>query len=328
MKPRVDQRAIAELLGISNCTVTKVLNHDPAYRVSNETRELIIKTAREIGYEPRRRRTKNIAFVVCGALASVEWELLRYVCEEASTFRYRVTLVNIQNEPSFRAVSFSVNPLAVDGAIITGHLCPEMALQMSEILPVVTMGQFPDRSGVDWVKADNIAVGNQLTNQLISCGHKNIAVIVNGRDEKFSQQMIDGYQQAYSDAGFEPDLSMIWEKGYRRYLQLVQEIMSHDPRPTGLLAVTFMDHPIILTALDALGCRVPEDLSYVGWACNNLASLLPFPVISCLDNMCLVLAKVAVRRLMDRIENRSLPVEDIIVPMDIRKGETCIDIHR
>ena len=328
MKARVDQRTIAELVGTSTSTVTKVLNHDPVYRVSDETRELILKTAKDLGYKPLRRRTRNIAFIVCGNLDVIDQELYRHVCAEASTLQYRVCMINIPDMPSFRSVSLSVNPLTVDGTIITGNLSPEMALQLSDILPVVTMGQYPERSGVDWVRADNKMIGKQLTNQLLSFGHKDIAVIVNRLDEVFSQQTLEGCKQAFFDAGLEFDMSMVWGKEHCGYPDVLKTIVEHDPRPTGLLCVTFGDHPIILSTLKAMGYDVPKDLSYVGWTTNDPSSMATFPVIACLDNMFLSLARVAVRRLMDRIENCELPGEDIIVPLEVRRGCSCTDISR
>ena len=54
-KRKIGQQDIAEALGLSRCLVTKVLNHDPVFRVAPETRELVLEKAREMGYDPRRQ---------------------------------------------------------------------------------------------------------------------------------------------------------------------------------------------------------------------------------------------------------------------------------
>ena len=46
-------KQIADILGLSNATVSRVLNHDPDFSVSEETRKAIFKTAEEIGYKKR-----------------------------------------------------------------------------------------------------------------------------------------------------------------------------------------------------------------------------------------------------------------------------------
>src|SRR5690606_28165975 len=47
-------KQIAELLGLSNATVSRVLNHDTKISVSEETRKAIFKTAEEVGYKKKK----------------------------------------------------------------------------------------------------------------------------------------------------------------------------------------------------------------------------------------------------------------------------------
>ncbi len=320
---RVDQQFIADSLGVSRTSVTKVLNHDPLFRVSPETRERILDKARETNYRPRRRRTMNMAFVVCERLSSSEQELHLAICEEASKLQYRVFLVKKEVMPSYRELSLSVNPLSADGAILTGF-CGDALTQLSEVLPVVAVGQCHEVINIDWVRADTQALAQALTNQLIANNHKHIAVIVNSANDIFSRHGIDGYRRACEVARLQPDLSLIWEKKGKLYPVILNEVLNRKPKPTALLAFTTDDHAIILSTLNALGCRVPQDLSYVGWATPDTTSLLPFPVITSLDSLFQSVARTAVRRLLDRVEDGYMPPEDIVVPVAIHRGETCI----
>lgn len=47
----VSQQAIADALGLSRTTVTKILNRDPKYSASEATRELVFQTAERMGYD-------------------------------------------------------------------------------------------------------------------------------------------------------------------------------------------------------------------------------------------------------------------------------------
>jgi hypothetical protein len=47
----VSQQAIADALGLSRTTVTKILNRDPKYSASETTRELVFRTAERMGYD-------------------------------------------------------------------------------------------------------------------------------------------------------------------------------------------------------------------------------------------------------------------------------------
>src|SRR5436190_16074356 len=47
----VSQQDIADALGLSRTTVTKILNRDPKYSASESTRDLVFSTAEKMGYD-------------------------------------------------------------------------------------------------------------------------------------------------------------------------------------------------------------------------------------------------------------------------------------
>jgi len=47
----VSQQDIADALGLSRTTITKILNRDPKYSASEDTRDLVFKTAEKMGYD-------------------------------------------------------------------------------------------------------------------------------------------------------------------------------------------------------------------------------------------------------------------------------------
>ncbi len=48
---KVNQKAIADLVGIDRTTVTKILNRDPRYAASEETKEKVFRAAEVLGYD-------------------------------------------------------------------------------------------------------------------------------------------------------------------------------------------------------------------------------------------------------------------------------------
>jgi transcriptional regulator with XRE-family HTH domain len=47
----ISQQTIADALGLSRTTVTKILNRDPKYSASESTRDIVFKTAEKLGYD-------------------------------------------------------------------------------------------------------------------------------------------------------------------------------------------------------------------------------------------------------------------------------------
>ncbi|MEN6372130.1 MAG: LacI family DNA-binding transcriptional regulator [Armatimonadota bacterium] len=323
LKSQVNQQAIADKLSISRSTVTRVLRHDPVHRISPETRDLILQTAREMGYRLRRRRTGNIAFVVCGEMASRQVELHMAVCDEAAKSDCRVFFVHFPEFPSYKQISLHVNPLTADGAVLVGRYDPELAQKIATVMPVVILDDDYKLTDVDQIIVDYIALGRLLTEGLIKAGHQHIAVIAQFPEDVKWSGPLEGYKQAIEAAGGEASLSMVWSKSGRLYPELLKEILDTLPKPTGILALTTSDHAIILSTLMAMGVDVPGDVSYVGWAYSYMAALLPFPAITCLDDIYQSMARAAVGRLFAKIEGEVTQAETITVPVSIRSGETC-----
>ncbi|MCE5322964.1 LacI family transcriptional regulator [bacterium] len=321
-KSRVDQQAIADRLGISRSTVTRVLGHDPLHRISPDTRKLILKTAREMGYNPRRRRTGNIAFVVCGEMAPAQHELHLAICSEAFHNSYRIFLVGMPEFASYNQIKVYVNPLAADGVILTGKFSMELARSLADVMPTVLLD---DRSqtldmDMDRVRVDYVDLGYELTRMMIDVGHKRIAAIVQFPDDVAWSGPMEGFRKAYEEAGLVADISQVRHKSRVVYTKLLSDLLA--TKPTAIFAWTTSDHAIILSTLSAMGCRVPQDISYVGWAQSYSAALLPFPAITCLDDIYPAMARTAVHRLFDRMEDPLMPPESMTVPVGIRRGET------
>lgn len=319
---KIDQQAVADKLGISRSTVTRVLRHDPTHRIAPETKQLILHTAKQMGYRPRRRRTGNIAFVVCGEMASMQSELHMATCDEAARHDYRVFLVRMPSEPSYKQLSLYINPLAADGAVVVGNIREEVGAMLASVMPLVILDNDKIEC-VDSVTVDYVELGYKLTKCLTDAGHRNIAVIAQFPHQITWAGQIEGFRRAMESAGLEADLAMVHSKYRKLYPVLLADILSRNPKPTGILALTTSDHSIILSTLLAMGISVPCDLSYVGWAYSYMSALLPFPAVTCLDGIYQSMAGTAVRRLLERTEDQDLTVLHSVVPVKLRIGETC-----
>ena len=325
---RVYQKAIADQLNISPSTVAKVLSHDPVYRISPETRRLILDTAQSMGIRTRRKSTKNIAFVQCGRSTLDEHLMHMAFCEEASKYAYRTFLIHKSAMPTYEEIVSAVNLSSVDGIVLEGEISAEVANSLAEIMPTIILGHNPECIEIDHITSDDELLGRQLTEMLINMGHKHIAVIAFTLDCKMWRYAVNGYRTALEKAGIEFDNNLICEPRYKLYVDVIKELMSHDPKPTALLAWIASDHHgAIISTLRAMEYEIPRDLSYVGWAAVDAPMEAGLPVITCLDGQIESHARVGVRRLMDRIADNSLPPETILVPVNILRGQTCVNIY-
>ena len=258
-------------------------------------------------------------------MAAGEHELHIALQEEAAAMSYRLYLVNLRDFPTYRELIHRVNPLLADGVAIGGSVEPDAAIKLSEIMPVVVHGERDVFGKVDRIRLDNALLGEELTNHVISHGHRRIAVVLHSVDTLMWGAALGGYRRALENAGIQFDARLIGEKWKRKYHEVLGEMLSCSPRPTALLGWTIADHLAILSVLAATGYRVPQDLSYVGWTTSRFTNTNAYPVITCSDDVQRSLSRATIQRLMDRIEDRSLPACDQVVEASIRRGETCVN---
>ena len=325
---RIGQQDVADALGVARSTVTKVLNHDPVYRVSAEMKEIIWEKAREMGYTARKRRSNNIALIIASEMMVGYYKLHIRACEEAASLNNRLFLVNTDPMPSYRQLSLSVNPLSADGAILLGDFADDVIAKFTEIMPIVLLDERPCAVPVDRIYCSFSTMAGKMATHLIDSGHTRIALIVSTLHDQIGWDAVMGLNSVLQDAGIEPDSSLVWERMASSPPRILREIVDHPAHPTAIINMTDVQHGTFLSVLEATGYEVPGDMSYVGLSSNDARTLWHYPELTSLHGYHEAQARIGVRRLMERIDNRLLQPESILAPTEIRLGGTCARLPR
>ncbi|WP_168120364.1 LacI family DNA-binding transcriptional regulator [Paenibacillus sp. HB172176] len=171
-------KQIAELLGISNATVSRVLNHDPKISVSEQTRAAIFKTAEEIGYTKKKVNPKieNIALLYWGEegeeLDNIFNEsILNEIIDQAKN--RNMSLVRYEKRDGIGAVKADMT-----GFIAIGWFDME---EIEYLKRITRKGVFintrPDESLFDSVQANQDSMVRQIVDYFVLKGHKSIGFI-------------------------------------------------------------------------------------------------------------------------------------------------------
>lgn len=161
-----------------------------------------------------------------------------------------------------------VRSRSLDGFII---MTPQVADERVNFLrsrnvPFVLHGQTMDEPDYPFFDIDNMAVGYELTSYLAEQGHREIAIINGAPGASFVERRFVGYRQALRDHGlphrpeFEAAGTMTADLGL---LETVRLFQSDGPKPTGLIASNLRIAKGIISAVQAMGLRVPEDVAIV-----------------------------------------------------------------
>lgn len=171
-------KRIAELLGISNATVSRVLNHDPKISVSEQTRAAIFKTAEEIGYKKKKvfPKVDNIALLYWvdkgEELDNIFNEsILKELVEQAQS--RNIHLIQYEKSDGIAAVRKDITAFIAVGWFDIKEV--EHLKQITSKGVFINTG--PDESLFDSVQANQESMVRQIVDYFVEKGHKRIGFI-------------------------------------------------------------------------------------------------------------------------------------------------------
>lgn len=271
-------RDIAKLAGVSITQVSRALNGHKD--VSEETRQKVIKIAKENNYVPnlaaKKLATKNdnsICLIIVGFEKrdinnNMLMEMMGGVFNGATEKDYEVVLYlyseKISNKKSY--IEFC-KERGVSGAIICGMKSDD--LQFKELVksdfPTVVVDVPYITENVGSVVIDNEKYSYLAVKSLIDEGRKKIGFINGHENASVSVERKQGYITALEDNGIEFDESLI---GNGEFIRSIAFNVAQGLIENGVDAIFCASDLMAIGALDAaksVGLKVPEDISIFGF---------------------------------------------------------------
>ena len=279
-------KEIAARCGCSAATVSKALHG--MSDISAETKKRIQAVAQEMGYVPnaaartlRTNRSRVIGLLLFLRGTNV-WEHeyfsqiaagIQSVTEPAG---YDVAPVSSdQKDIAGHYLDYCIHR-GYDGVIIMSAGFDENGLSrmIESPLPIVTIDYA--LSGRSAVLADNEQGMRDLTEYVISQGHRRIAFI-HGEDSRVTESRIAAFRSTCEAHGIDIPPAYVKPSVYRSLedsAQATQELLSLPERPT---CIIYPDDYAYIGGMNVLmdaGLRIPEDISVAGYDGIPLAGLL------------------------------------------------------
>lgn len=269
-------RAVADLAGVSQTTVSFVINDKPGAAISAATRKRVWEAVEKLDYRPNyaarslsTRRSNLIGFIsdrfasgayggqsVVGA-QSVAWDqgrLLLIVDTEANEAKLRIAVEQL--------LSRQVEGMLIGASTLRAWRPPE-ALQD---VPTVLINCFDPEERFPCVIPDEFGGGFSAAMHLAKAGHKRIALLYGSPENEAGRRRREGYRAAMRDAGLEIDQSLevdtSWfPEGGRKGAAALLDMP--DP-PTGIFCINDWVAMGVFQEASRRGMRIPEDLAIVG----------------------------------------------------------------
>ena len=324
---------IAKHLKISNSTVSKALN---SYSdVSDVTRELVMKTALELGYQPsaaarnlRRGRTDKIGLFlntsieyVVDYLSGIIPGAVRTAQESGKNLLiYTIT----DNNPSQLLKVCRAGE--IDGVILFSTHYDSHTIQalLDEKFPFVVMGRQILDEHVSYVVPDYEDGSYQATKYLIKQGHRRIAFTTRPELTTANTARLKGYLDALANAGIQRDDDLIVETRLEQEsgIKPTEKLLKLAEPPTAIFAFHDLLAVDVMKVLQSRGISVPSEIAVMGFD-GLRAGFLTMPHISTVAQPLELIGQRVIDVIIQQIhEPDSNPVQEIVPVELIPRGTT------
>lgn len=326
---------ISNVCGVSVATVSKALNDHKD--ISEETKERIRQTAKEMGYFPnssakalRTNRTYNIGVLFADEaqsglthdfFANVLDSFKRTVEERG----YDITFINA-GKKGRQQMSYMEHCRyrGFDGVVIAcvDFYDPEVEELVRSDIPVVTIDHlFHNRSAI---VSDNVGGMRDLLTYVFNQGHRRIAYI-HGADSSVTESRLSSFYKTAAELGLEIPDGYIRESAYRDTQgagKRTEELLALPKPPTCILYPDDFSCFGGINVIKERGLRIPEDISVAGYDGIRIGRHIE-PQLTTLRQDTRQIGAKAGQKLIDLIENpRTTLPEQIIIGGGVHTGKT------
>ncbi|MBO1360229.1 LacI family DNA-binding transcriptional regulator [Acetobacter sacchari] len=266
--------SVAKLAGVSKSTVSRILD-ERLPQSDSDTAHRVREVATRLGYirdnsatSLRRGRTMTVGVVVPRLSDTVMALLYEAISAACSKLGYFSIVATTGDQPAAeRVATESLLKRGVDGLILatyrTGDALPDELRErgIPHVLALRTDGH--SRSAV----GDDRFGGYLATRHLLDLGHRHIGIIGGPTYASSAQGRVRGYREALEEAGVALNPAYVRETEFSIEAGAMEApvLMGLSPKPTAIFAVNDNTALGTLSALAAMGLRVPEDVSVVGY---------------------------------------------------------------
>jgi LacI family transcriptional regulator len=275
---------VARLAGVSQSSVSLVLNNMSGARIAEDTRRRVLEAAQAIGYRLQSRRIDT---------GEAQPKIIAYLVDEISTSPHPVVSVDGARDAAWEAghlVSVHVTranreleaatlravtaDTALLGVIYSTIFTRKVELPPElEKVPTVLLNCYTAQRRQPSVIPSEIAGGFTATELLLQHGHRRIGLINGEPWMDASRDRLKGYRQALATADVPFDAELVrngdWmpDTGYRR----TYELLRLKRPPTAIFCANDLMAVGAMEALAELGIDVPGEISVMGYDDQEMA---------------------------------------------------------
>ncbi len=297
---------LAAHCGLSKTAVGAILNRDPKYKVTDETREMVLLAARKFNYKPNPAARALITkkhFTVGMLFYSIKdrcYSEIMATAQREMAARSYASLFAFWEHSDLREAYNVLADHGVDG-IIT-NTPEDMLKALPSDVPFVLYGCKSDQH--DAVLVDRGTAIRKVLNHLYDQGHRKFGYLCNHDPEPRYKAFLDFL--AEKELPMRSEWITPTENTIESREAATQQILACRERPTAIIAQNDVTAMAAMAMASAAGVKIPEEMSFVGFD-NILESRYAVPALTTLDIKIGESAFYLVDFLLRRIANPEQP---------------------
>ncbi len=335
IKKQITVKDIAKKLNLHHTTVSKALRNHPD--ISNNTKELVLRTAKELDYRPNiiAKSFKNCRSNTIGVIVpSIGNDFFASVISGIEEVAYQkdFSIIVCQSNEDFNREIININSL-ISNLIAGLIVCISQTTQNGDHFKAVKKRNIPlvffDRV-FEKVKASRVVVDDYTgaciaTEHLISRGYRKIAHFAGPMEISVSRNRCQGYIDTLIKHGIPIDKNIIIYGGFQEEdgIRAFQKLIEQKNIPDAIFTVNDLVAIGAYLEIEKNGLRIPDDIAIAGFGNNKLSSFIN-PPLTTVKQSPYDIGKLSAEIILEQILGKSDPEqirEEIITPeLIIRKS--------
>ncbi|WP_262060202.1 LacI family DNA-binding transcriptional regulator [Streptomyces sp. STR69] len=325
---RVTATDVAKEAGVSQTTVSYVLNDVPHQKISEQTRRKVLDAVAKLGYKPSAaaralrlgRSDLVLMFLPDVPVGGTITALVELLGDELE--RHGLNLVTRrEHHAPLKSLWQELMPVAVMTAFEVS--AEDVAGMRAAGIHVVSAGMGPDAApGV--LTIPQTLIGAMQVERLADTGHVRLGYAAPGdpRLRDFLTLRLEGARTACAERGLEPPVLLDVPLDIGAAAAAAEQWHSAVPAVTGVCAYNDETAFALLAGMRRVGLSAPGDLAVIGVDNDKLAPFAMPPLTTIDNNLDVVVGRLA-RMIVSGVTGRALPASPQVTPLSLVVRESA-----
>lgn len=271
MHKSVTAKDVAKEAGVSQATVSYVINNQTHQRIRSETRKKVLNAAEKLGYRPsaaaralRTGKSTSVLLLVPDVpIGPAVAALIEYLTDELEAHGLTLITRRLKGGAFSSSVWQDIAPVAVASV---AHISGKNASMLRESgVPLVSESLNPDSRG-SAISNAQIVIGRLQVEHLAATGHTHIGYAApdDVRVGSFLDRRLEGVRAECVDLGLAEPKVLPVPLNVQASMKAVARWRAEEPVVTAVCAYNDDTAFAVLAGLHALGLKAPDDLAVIG----------------------------------------------------------------